>query len=155
MVKIKKGVDNMKFYIKKTNNKLTRVFLKSMREWPPVLDYAMKVAKIQDMPNGSVKIICADAADLFKFLIPKGYLNVLIPVYRSNTDTWEFYDSNLEQIGKVVNQKRTIKVIGEYLMMDQDNWGTTQVVKDPVYLDTLEKVIEKWPEAIVSKHEGC
>ncbi len=145
----------MKFYSKKTNKKLTRCFLKSMREWPPVLNYSLKVANIQDMPVGSVKIICADAADLFQFLIPKGYLNVLIPVYRSSEDTWDFYDSELELIGRIVNQKRSFKVIGEYLMMDQNNWGTTQIVKDPVYLDTLEKVIEKWPEAIISKFEAC
>ena len=154
MVRIlERGKDNMKFYSKKTNTKLTRSFLKSMNNWPPVLSYAMKVAKIQDMPVESVRIICADAADLFQFLIPKGYLNVLIVVHRCDENMWEFFDSELDYVGRVINQHRNIKVIGEYLLMDQKRWGTTQIVKDPVYMDTLSKVIDKFPGAIITKHE--
>ena len=137
----------------KINTKMTRSFLKSMREWPPVLCYSMKVAKIQDMPIGSVRIICADASDMFKFLIPRGYLDILVPVYRCNKDIWDFYNSKMEFVGRVINQKRNIKIIGEFLLMNQEKWGTTQFVKDPVYHETLEKVCKRFPRALVSKHE--
>ena len=136
-----------------TNLKPVRKFLKTLQDWPPVLDYAMKVAKIQDMKVKSIMLIVADAADLFKFLIPRGFLNVIVPVYREADNVWIFYNSDMEKIGKVVDNGKFLRVSGEDLMMKQEKWGTTRIVKNPVYAVTLDKVLEQFPNAVISRHE--
>ena len=138
---------------KEANLKPVRKFLKNLQNWPPVLDYAMKVAKIQDMKTKSVMIIVADAAELFKFLIPRGILNVIIPVYREEENVWIFYNSDMEKIGKIVDLGKFIRVAGEDLMMSQEKWGTTRIVKNPHYSVTLDKVLEQFPGSVITRHE--
>lgn len=141
--------------MEKTNlkQKLRAKLLKSMREWPPAIDYAMKVAKIDNMQVGEVRILIADVSDMFKFLIPHGLLVIIMPVRRCSEDEFEFYDSDMNLVGIVVQKFRTIYVYGDYLTMKQERWGTTQFIKDPVYYKTLEKVKEQFPDAVISRHE--
>ena len=126
---------------------------KQLPSYSPVVRYALYEAQIDQLPDGAVGVIIADAVDILEAMLTRHIFNVPVIVYRTG-NCYEFYNHELVSCGSIQILKHDgenfdIEVHGEELQPhDQGVFHTTKFMNVLAYdyaeMDRLLK--EKFPD---------
>lgn len=129
---------------------------KQLPSYSSVVSYALHKAQIDQLPDGAVGVIIADAVDILGAMITRHIFNVPVIVHRTG-NCYEFYNHELVSCGSIQILKHDgedfdIEVHGEELQPhDQGGFHTTKFMDVLAYdyAKTDRLVKEKFPNKCI------
>lgn len=119
----------------------------TLQAWPPVVQYALKKAKITELAVGSVGVFVIDAGEMLGAMLPKGAIKTVLVVYRYEENTWNFLNSKLELLGALREYPNCLMLYGTEMVLPRGRFTSNKFFERCDVKELENKLDKKFPKA--------